>query len=93
MKRSHEPAEPVEDRLDSVIRDLYPRTSLAVLAYEATERIRELKRLARLTTKERDVLLDAANAYEVEPANFEEDRDDKRLEALRSAIRKLQVAS
>jgi hypothetical protein len=44
MKRSHEPAEPVEDRLDSVIRDLYPRTSLAVLAYEATERIRELKR-------------------------------------------------
>lgn len=44
----------------------------------------------RLTEKEWDVLLDAANAYEAEPANFEEDPDDKRLEALRSAIRKMQ---
>lgn len=43
--------EPVEDRLDSVIGDLYPRTSLAVLAYEATEKIRELKReIHRLKT-------------------------------------------
>lgn len=46
----------------------------------------------RLTEKEWDVLLDAANAYEAEPANFEEDPDDKRLESLRSAIRKIKAA-
>jgi hypothetical protein len=45
---------------------------------------------ARLTGKEWDVLLSAANAYEAEPANFEDDPDDKRLEALRSAIAKMQ---
>lgn len=43
----------------------------------------------RLTAREYDVLLEAANAYEAEPANFEDDSDDKRLEALRSAIDKL----
>jgi len=48
---------------------------------------------SRLTAAECDVLLDAAIAYEAEPANFEEDRDDKRLEALRRAIRKLREAS
>jgi hypothetical protein len=46
----------------------------------------------RLTAAEWDVLLDAANAYEVEPANFENDADDKRLNALRRAIEKLQAA-
>jgi hypothetical protein len=47
----------------------------------------------RLTAAEWDVLLDAANAYEAEPANFENDPDDKRLDALHSAIEKLQQAS
>lgn len=46
-----------------------------------------------LTKTERDVLLEAANAYEAEPANFEEDRDDRRLDALRRAIRKLREAT
>ena len=46
--------------------------------------------MRRLTAKEWAVLLDAANAYEAEPANFEEDADDSRLEALHSAIRKIQ---
>lgn len=43
----------------------------------------------RLSRAEWDVLLDAANAYEAEPSNFEDDPDDKRLEALRRAIRKI----
>lgn len=42
-----------------------------------------------MTKREWGVLLDAANAYEAEPANFEDDPDDKRLEALRSAITKM----
>jgi hypothetical protein len=43
----------------------------------------------RLTKREWDVLLDAALAYEAEPANYEEDSNDARLEALRNAIRKM----
>jgi len=44
---------------------------------------------APLTTDEWQVLLDAANLYEAEPANFESDRSDRRLKALRSAINKI----
>jgi hypothetical protein len=46
--------------------------------------------MTRLSAKEWDVILDAANSYEAEPANFEEDPDDKRIEALRSAIAKIE---
>lgn len=46
--------------------------------------------MKRLTEEEWNVLLDAANAYEVEPANFENDPDESRLEALRNAITKIQ---
>lgn len=47
------------------------------------------KQRKRLTKTEFAVLLDAATIYETEPANFEEDPDDKRLEAIRSAMDKL----
>ena len=43
----------------------------------------------RLTALEWDVLLEAAIAYEAEPANFETDPDEKRGDALRNAIRKI----
>lgn len=45
----------------------------------------------RLTDNEWDALLSAAALYEAEPANFEQDRSDARLEAIRSAIRKMQA--
>lgn len=48
-----------------------------------------IKRRRRLTDEEYDMLLTAANAYEAEPANFEDDPDDRRLRTLRSAIEKL----
>jgi hypothetical protein len=43
----------------------------------------------RLTAAEWQVVLEAVNAYEAEPAFFEDDPDGRRLEALRSAIDKL----
>ena len=43
----------------------------------------------RLTRAELDVLLDAAYAYQAEPANFEDDPDEKRAQALERAIIKL----
>jgi hypothetical protein len=45
--------------------------------------------MTRLTGKEWEVLLDAANAYEAEPANFEDDPDERRLAAIRNAIAKI----
>ena len=58
------PVTPVEDRLDSVIRDLYPQTSLAVLVYEATERIRELKREIERRRQVNAVLVEALEAVQ-----------------------------
>jgi hypothetical protein len=42
------PRVPVEERLDSVLRDRYPKTSLAVLGYEATAEIRALAEALRM---------------------------------------------
>ncbi len=42
-----------------------------------------------LTETEWEVLLDAANSFEAEPANFEDDRSDIRLRSLRNVIARL----
>jgi hypothetical protein len=43
----------------------------------------------RLTKSEYRVLLTAANLYEAEPANFEDDKNDTRHKTLLRAIEKL----
>jgi hypothetical protein len=47
-------------------------------------------RRSHLTKAEWQIILEAVNAYEAEPANFEDDLNEKRYEALISARGKIE---